>query len=262
MTSAQTMLFSSRRLVRLALMAAVAALVPLTGCTGKPDLVAPQTLVAPYDQSKGEALWAVVPLRNESGTSMIDVGLVSDQVVAAVEQAQGLRCLPLNRTIEAMRALNLSMSMSPADVKKLASAMGVDGLVIGSITAWDHYTPTAGLALALYVRPGSLERAGSQLNPRVLATRPTEMTLPGSNFPEGPASIFTCHLDAKNNQVLMDIRQYAEGRQSGPSAAGWRRFTKSMDLYSEFAASYAVRGLLDSEWIRLTRDREAQIDSR
>ncbi len=40
MTSAQTMLFSSRRLVRLALMAAVAALVPLTGCTGKPDLVA------------------------------------------------------------------------------------------------------------------------------------------------------------------------------------------------------------------------------
>jgi hypothetical protein len=61
------------------------------------------------------------------------------------------------------------------------------------------------------------------------------------------------HLDAKNHQVLMDVKSYAEGRHDPKTALGWKRFTASMDLYTEFAAWRTVGQLVDHEWIRLAR---------
>jgi len=55
----------------------------------------------------------------------------------------------LNRTIAAMRALRMSDLKSPAEVRQLASELGVDGVIVGSITAWDPYDPPKlGIALA------------------------------------------------------------------------------------------------------------------
>ena len=254
MTSAQTMLWRALRVIAAA--SAVGAI--LTGCTRDRDaLVAPRVLLAPYDTSQGEVLWAVAPLRNESGTTEAEKGAVSDKVVAAVEQTEGLRCLPLNRTLEAMRALKIERVTTPAQVKQLAQAMGVDGILVGSITSYDPYTPSIGIALALYARPGSMERwNGRQINPTVLEVQPTEKPAAvRSNFPEGPASVYSVSLDAKSHQVQMELREYGRGRVREDSALGWKRYMASMDLYTEFAAYHAVDGLLQSEWVRLTRER-------
>ena len=255
MTTAQTML-KGHGLAR----ALFAALLLIGGCASGRDggfkPVPPHTLAAPYDASHGEVLWAVVPLRNESGTSLVETYDISDKVVAAAAQVRGVRALPLNRTIATMRALKITDLSSPSDAKRLAAEMGVDGLIVGSITAWDPYDPPKlGLALALYSRPGAMDRAGTDtLDTRKLEYQPTDYQyFPRSSFDSAPSSVVSEYLDGKNHQVLMDVQAYATGRSDPNSALAWRRYVASMDLYSEFAAWHTVGRLIDHEWIRLAR---------
>lgn len=267
MTTEQTMLNSrvtwiawarSRLLTGAMVLAALAVGRVLIGCAG-PDnkLAAPRALVAPYDVSRGEAMWAVVPLRNESGTTIADSYLVSDKVVAAASQVRGIRCLPLNRTIGVMRSLDMTDLTKPEDAEALARALGVDGLIVGTITAYDPYNPPRlGLALALYTRPGFNGRpaTASGLDPRKLTYQPTDYKhFPRSAHGDAPASVISEFLDGKNHQVLMDIQSYAQGRHDETSALGWRRFLASMDLFCEFSAWHGVNRLLEHEWIRMAR---------
>ena len=248
------------RLAAGALVLAMLAVMPVVaGCAQKEQrLKAPQALVSPYDASQGDVLWAVVPLRNESGTTVADMYLVSDKVVAAASQVRGVRCLPLNRTIGAMRSLEMVDLASPADAEKLARALGVDGLIVGSITAYDPYNPPKlGLALALYSRPGLVTRkpdANAGVDTRKLTFQPTDYQhFPRSGYQEAPASVVSEFLDGKNHQVLMDVQAYAQGRHDEKSALGWRRYLASMDLFSEFGAWHGVNRLLEHEWIRSAR---------
>jgi hypothetical protein len=266
MTTGQTLLaslFRARRGQAVAraviLIAALAACVlALSGCASrKPEHTPPALLTAPYDTAGHQILWAVVPLRNESGTTAVDSLIVSDKVVAAASQIRGVRALPLNRTIATMRALGLNQLASPADAKRLAQEMGVDGIIVGSITAYDPYDPPKlGLALALYARPGAMDRRRAQiLDTRELQYLPTDYQYfpRTSTFTDAPASVISEYLDAKNHQVLVDVKSYAAGRHDPNSAFGWKRYLASMDLFSEFAAWHAVSRLLDHEWIRLAR---------
>jgi hypothetical protein len=226
----------------------------LAGCASAPRdmLVAPRTLTAPYDSSRGDVVWAVTPLRNESGVSEARGEVLGDKLVAAAEEVQGVRCVPLNRTLMAMRALEMDAVRSPGDARKLAELLGVDGILVGSITAWDPYTPVLGLSVALYARPGAALGHRAALGARDASTMTADAGGPGS-FGDGPLAIVSEHLDAKNNAVLMDIRSYGEGRQSGASALGWKRYTESMDLFGEFAAYRIVDGILQREWVRAGR---------
>ncbi len=244
-------------LARFAL-AAVLALggVLAAGCASREKLKSPEVLAAPYDTSGGDVLWAVAPLRNESGTTLFDPLDVTDKVVAAAGQVRGVRVLPLNRTIQAMRALKLNAIVSPAEARRLAQELGVDGLILGSITAYDPYDPPKlGLALALYTRPGRMNPGGApEIDPRALSQQTSEPArLPGSHFGDAPASVVSEFFDGKNHQVLMDLKAYADGRHDRTAALAWRRYLASMDLFSEFAAWHAVGRLLDQEWVRLAR---------
>ncbi len=248
MTSAQAML---RRCI-VASTAALAAI--LAGCLHRgPALTPPHVTVSPYDTEQGDVLWAVAPLRNEAGTLQADVLSMSDRLVAAVEEVEGVRAVPLNRTLEAMRALRLDEGVrTPGDARKLAQAMGVDGVLVGSLTAWEPYTPELGLSLALFARPGALADGGpTEVDPRDLTASPTGTVPRADRFADRPVSSISEHLDGKNNQVLLDVQRYAEGRADPASALNWRRYVKSMDLYQEFAAHYAVERLMQAEWSRL-----------
>ena len=245
------------------LLAALAGL--LGACTStKPELVAPQVTLSPYDTLHGDVLWAVVPLRNESGFSQADALAISDQVVTAVEEVQGVRCVPLHRTIETMRAMKMTGVHSPGEARALASAMGVDGIIVGTVTAYEPFTPKFGIALALFAREGKMGREPVKpVDALHLSTATTENGAPGREaFASAPVSTVSEMLDAKNHQVLMDVQSYAVGRSRSPEALGWRRYTAAMDLYCEFAAHYAVSRLLDQEWLRSGRQRVVQADPR
>src|SRR5690606_23420337 len=153
--------------------------------------------------------------------------------------------------------LEIKSRGTPEDARKLAEAMGADGLILGSITAYDPYTPTVGLSLALYVRPGVLDeqRGQAALDARALTWQPTDYAyFPSSGYADAPAAAVATHLDGKSHGVQMAVRDYAEGRSEPGSALGWRRYLASAPLFVEFAAWHTVGRLLDGEWLRLATE--------
>jgi len=228
----------------------------LGGCAGpQPELTAPQITTSPYE-TPGDVLWAVVPFRNESGTTGVDPLVVSDKVVAAAQEIRGVRCLPLNRTIETMRALKMNGLSTAVDLATLARAMNVDAILAGSITAYDPYEPVIGLSMVLYAKPGSVIEGGAftpTIDPKALSGATQERPSAGNRPRDGVVASVSEHLDGKNHQVLMDVRAFAEGRSRPTDAMNWKRFVASMPLYEEFAASFAMSRLMQSEWLRLGR---------
>ena len=247
------------RVRNLVLAAAIGAGLGCSGCASKPELATPRATLAPYDTSRGELLWAVAPLRNESATSTVDALAISDRVVEAVEQVKGVRAVPMNRTIETMRALKMPLVRTPGDAKKLADALGVDALVVGTITTYEPYDPKLGLALALVPRTAAMQGGGftpaPTVDPRAVQSSATEIA-PPPNAGE-PASAVSELFDGKNQSVQTDVRTFAAGRSEAVSANGWRRFLKSVDLFSEFAAYRTVDALVQAETVRLATSRPA-----
>jgi hypothetical protein len=249
MTTVQTML------ARTAVMLLIAAgALPGAGCAPKGErLEPPEVLVAPYDTSKGDVLWAVVPLGNESGVSIVDTFMVSDALVNKVDEARGLACLPLNRTIAAMRSRNMSAVRSPAEARAIANLLGVDGLIVGSVTAYDPYNPPKlGLKLALFSREsdgGVMSVDPIRLQMAYTDASKTQRT----RYEDKPIATLSEHLDGANHEVQMEAMRYAVGRSQPGSALGWRRVLASMDLYTEFSAQVAVGRLLEQERLRLAQ---------
>ena len=232
-----------------------AALTALASCGPKErgQLFVPSVQVSPYDSTRGNVLWAVVPLTNESGASFVDHMAVSDALVAKIAETRGLSCLPLNRTIAAMRALGSKSVNSPNQARALANALGADGLVVGSITAYDPYNPPKlGLNLALFTRDGA--QVDQTIDPFGISIQYSEfMKRITTQYNERPSSVVTLHLDGANHEVLMDLKRYQIGRHDIDSAMGWRTALMNMDLYTQFAAYEAVGKLLDQERLRLAQ---------
>lgn len=254
MTTVQTMF--TRRVGFRALGVLLIALIG--SCAKAPELVPPQTLVAPYDSLAGDALWAVVPLANESGTTTVDPLAVGDALVARITEVEGLAGVPMNRTMAAMRALGMPSVRTAADARWLAELLGADGIIVGTITSYDPYTPPRmGLALALFAKDGGAMRhtppAGG-LDPRALQKAYSEgKPAPSGRLADRPVAVVSEQLEGSNHGVQMSLQRYAEGRQPKLSALGWRRYLASMDLYTEFATHWAIRRLLEEERLRLAQ---------
>lgn len=252
MTTVQTMFPAGPFRARLVL--ALCALGTLAGCDGTvkhAQLVPPEVLVAPYDTSNGDALWAVAPLGNESGVSIADPNILADALVAKIDETRGIACLPLNRTLAAMRARRMTAIRTPADARLLAATLGVDAIVVGNITAYDPYNPPKiGLSLALFSRDRKPAEAFDPMRLRS-SYSDSDYRVTNSQYADKPVAVVSEHLDAINHEVQMDLRRYATGRCDADSALGWKNYLANMDLYSEFTAYFAVSRLLEQERLRV-----------
>jgi hypothetical protein len=236
------------------------AAVALGGCAQKSDhLVHPAILASPYDSARGETLWAVAPLSNESGVSTLDASKVSDALAGAVGQARGMGAIPVNRVLAAMAAKNIVSIRTPLDARIVAEALGVDGLIVGTVTAYDPYDPPKlGLNLALFLK----ERPeASNVDPKALRGSYTDGAPTPTSFVGRPTASISEYLDAASHEVLIDVKAYAQGRHDPDSALNWRRYTASMELYTEYAAYRCVRRLLEEERIRLAPPPEADAEA-
>jgi hypothetical protein len=247
MTTAQLMLARACRI-------AAAAVISLGfGACAKDRLDQPLVNVGPYAPGQADSLWAVAPLLNETGVSTLNVLEIGDKLAAAIGETRGLASVPVNRTLAAMAARGIPAIRSPADAKALATAMGVDAIVVGTVTAWDPYDPpTLGLTLALYVASGS-RQAGTDLDSRKLTSAYTDYDPRDArtSFSSRPAAVISEHLSAANHEVLKNLKDFAKGRHDPNSALTWKRYTASMELYTEFASWWCVRRLIDEERWRL-----------
>lgn len=245
MTSEQVRLI----VMRVLLLAVV--LGSLVGCETPPR---EQRIEAPYAQRQ---VWAVAPLRNESGSRNADGMQIADHLTRSFEQVIGIDALPLNRVLEAMDALRLTSIESREDAIHLREALGVDALVVGSVTHYDAYDPPKiGLALDLYAFP--LDRNERGLDIRGLSWAPTadkagirRVTL---YRPDQPVTTVSGYFDASGVGTKQLIDDYAYGRGSTPNALHERRlYTINMNLFQEFAGHEMGSQLIWAEWQRLAR---------
>jgi len=222
------------------------------GCESPSRYATIDPLVSPYD-SPADALWAVVPPRNESGLSVVDTAAVGDRIVDQVQQIRGIRCLPVNRTLNGMRELGLDSVDTPGQARALAKHLGADAMVIGSVTAYDPYDPPSmGLTLALFQRDAEGGSGDSKLfDPRIFQMQATDLSLDLANDPSRPSSVGGGLYDARAHDTIALIQRYAVGRIDPDSPYGWRIYLASMPLYSEFVAHESVKDLIASEWLRL-----------
>jgi hypothetical protein len=178
---------------------------------------------------------------------------ISDALVAKVQEVRGVACIPMNRTLLAMRRMGMSRVNSPADAVKLAEALGVDAIIAGSITAYDPYDPPKiGLTLGLFQKPERMmddERSPEAI--RLLTKAGREREVKTSAFGVQPKSVVSSLYDARSHETLMQIKRYAVGRVDGSSPMGWRSFTMRTGLFIEFASAQAVAELLDAERVRM-----------
>ena len=230
------------------------AAVWLAGCS----MVTPRhepapTLLSPYESRR---VWAVAPLNNESGSLQVDALAIADRLAQQLENVGDLDVLPVNRVLKAMEAAEMSAVETPGDARRLLRLLAVDGLVIGSITAYDPYDPPKlGLALELFVEP-RVDRIDGPIDTRRLTRQATgdDVELaPGTVADKAPVSQVSGFFDAADSRVREALQAYAVERGAIDGAESWHRYRISMTRYSEFV-SYAMSWrLLRAEAMRLNQ---------
>lgn len=230
----------------------------LAGC-GSGSKQGADPLVSPYPERR---VWAIAPLRNESGSVHADGTRMADHLARQLENAFHIDVVPVNRTLAAMEALQMREVQTPADARRLLGTLGVDALVVGTISNYDPYDPPKlGIAIELYTTPKY--DASIAVNPRGLtsAATPGDTPQPTQARTQQPVSTVSAYLDAADPDVRRKLQRYASGRRKDkddplafirPDEESWYVYKISMDLYSEFVAYVMSWRLLSAETNRLT----------
>jgi hypothetical protein len=245
MTSKQVMLMKAALLAALVLWAAGCEWYEMIDFTGPPA----DPLVSPYPTRH---VWAIAPLRNESGTREANGLTMADKLQRQLGSAANLDVLAVNRTLEAMEALHMERIATPADAQALLRKLGADGLVVGTITFYQPYDPPKlGLALDLYTSEQIEAADAMDVRRLTVATTDGSPTSGPAAGASQPVSVVSSVLDAADPRVRDQLEKYAtrRGTESDPNA--WRRYRSSMDLYSEFASYVMSWRLLEAEKSRL-----------
>ncbi len=223
----------------------------LVGCQ-RP--VVQRTIEAPYGERQ---VWAVVPLENETGSRYADGLVMADELIRALEQVQAIDVLPLNRVLQAMDALKMPRIETRDDAIHLREALGVDALVVGTMTHYDAYDPPKlGVALDLYSwpaharpRPIDIRRlTWEPLGDRAGIRRGTLYSM------QQPVTTVSGYFDAAGVGTKELIDDYAYGRGTTPNALHESRlYTINMNLFQAFVSHEMGSQIIWAEWQRLAR---------
>lgn len=227
----------------------LALLLLAAGCAAEPALEQPVTLVSPYERPQ---LWAVAPFANESGVSIVRGDRVADLFAQQAEEIRGIDVIPVNRVLLAMRRLEMPSIATPSDATHLMNVLGVDGLIVGTVTTYNPYQPPAlGAAVQLY---RAAQRSRSDLDPVALTRAARDDVRPGAMRDRGnggdrgrPAAQASGVFDASNHQVLRWLDEYSVGRVEPDGAYGPRIYLVNMELYTQFVAFRLMHDLLAHE---------------
>ena len=213
-------------------LAASLAIAIAAGCAPRPIPYGREALL--YAPQYGPRSIAVAPAVNLSGQSQPDPLLQGDLVFQELQQVRGITAVPVNRVVQTMVGLGLRDVESTQQAWAICDALGVDALLLPTITAFDPYDPPKfGGSLQLFVRK-SVSRAG-QLDPRQLARRATG-DAPVQPRGDNADFIQVAGLyDAAAGSTRDRVNAYARGRTDPTGAMGVREYYLNMDRYAAFA---------------------------
>jgi hypothetical protein len=231
------------------LLALTTLVVILPACTARPGSSSLQQAMQLRAPNGAPTLWAVAPLANESGTTAVDRVHITDLLTEQFQQVRGINTVPVNRVLLAMQTLRIRSIATPEQATKIMNVLGVDGLVVGTITSWDPYQPPKlGLAVQLFTTMDE----PNQTNFDVQSTRTASSEAPEQPAPAQAMAQAAGIWDASNHRTLAALQGYAKGRTRLNSAYGPDLHLVDMDLYTQFVAYQLVEKLLRDEQNRLS----------
>ena len=223
----------------------IAAIAALSGCASDGKLTPPVPLQSPWSTDQ---TWAVLPFTNESGVSVVDTMAIADHFVAEIDSVDGLSCVPLNRSLAAMRTAGIRAITSDADARAMLRLLNVDGVLVGTVTAYDPYRPFRfGVAVQIYTEKiGAPE--GTSADAITLATSESHVAVEAKATQ--PSTQVSRVYDANNHDTLTRLAAYSAGRYAPKSGMRAEVYLASMDRYSRFVAYDVVQSLLNEEAAR------------
>ena len=235
MTSAQLKPSGNTRRLATAVLGGLVA----GGCAS--TLSEPTTLWSPFESGQ---LWAVVPFLNESGTSIVDGIRVADLFTQQLQGVRGINTIPVNRVLLAMRTAGIGALTTTDEAQDLLNTLGVDGIVVGTVTAYDPYPPpTMGASVQLFVRT---PRGGSGgVDPWTLSHAPSGDVAMGQRTSLDAVAEASGLFDARNHMTLAWLSEYAEGRTEPDGAFGAEIYLMDMELYTQFVSYRLIHDLLE-----------------
>ncbi len=239
-----------RRHLRSVRLAGLILLAGSFGCKTEPDrLSGPSAPAAPY-----AAVLMVAPFTNESGVDMRpDLrASVSDKLVTSLNAVDGWQAVPLNRTLQAMQQLGLGEIRSVDEARAVLQAVGADGIIVGTITAWDPYDPpTFGANILLVADEAELQ---SSFESRRLTGRTGDGMTLESQSPRTLTDVVGDY-DATRHDVRQHARDYARSHSdvTGGFDPPERYYLMVFDRWLDFAADQLVDAMVSKEQARVSR---------
>ena len=84
----------------------------------------------------------------------------SDLVYQEMQKVHGLTVIPVDRVVEVYVSLKIDKIQFERQAYDICKALGCDGLVVPTVTAYDPYDPPKfGASLQLFTRPGTFNKA-------------------------------------------------------------------------------------------------------
>jgi len=215
---------------------------------------------------------AVAPALNMSASKDFDPLTVSDALFVEAQQVKGFTVLPVNKTLVAMERMGIRSIDSAQTAQNLVRFMGVDGLLVPVITAYDPYRPPmVGMTLQFYgsesarlamvgprpAPPGSAKPADEPQAIQITGTplpANTTTPAPARNINHANSEIYankepivqvSAVFKATNQTVLAELRDFARGRTDSESALQEDRYLADVDAYMRFVCHAMVRRLLE-----------------
>lgn len=169
----------------------------------------------------------VAPVLNLSGATDLDPIKLTDALASEMVASSVAAVVPVNLTLAALARRGKAWIDTPQEAVAIAQEFGADGTVVAAVTEYDPYDPpTVGLVLQWYAVPGGGTSDSGGVHGAAAVTVQVQRVF--------------C---AADERVLAEVREYAKMRDGHDSPYGWRRYTKSQELFVRYCCWSAIRSM-------------------
>ncbi len=168
----------------------------------------------------------LAPVLNLTGGQDFDPLKVTDLIASEFLSFKNVAVVPVNLTLAELQRRGLYGVEKPQDAVELARAFGAEGTVVIAIHEYNPYDPPViGLTLQWY---------------------PAASGPPGHDSSDAGAPRWQIQrvFNAADEAVRDEIEAYAHDRDGDQSPYGWRKYTRSQELYVRYCGWATIRTML------------------